>query len=241
MTFTAACPRYYLVVPAAGSGRRLPGACPKQYREVAGKPVLQHTLERAGKLSVFSAVVVALAENDDRWPALQAGLDPLVSAKLLLATGGQERTDSVLSALQALEAHAEEDDWVLVHDAVRPCISIEDIEFLISSVADMSSGGLLALRVRDTIKQSGPGELVENTVDRSRLWQAQTPQMFRYGILRDALICAAKEGRAITDEASAVEALGLPVRLVKGHPHNIKVTWEEDLALATMLLGADRQ
>jgi 2-C-methyl-D-erythritol 4-phosphate cytidylyltransferase len=240
MSASRPSPQYFLVIPAAGSGRRLPGACPKQYREILGKPLLQHTLERTAGMPIFSKVVIALSGADEYWPGLHQALDQDLTEKLLLAPGGPERADSVLAGLRALTDLAQDSDWVLVHDAVRPLVSIPDIEFLISSVADMESGGLLALRVRDTLKLAGTNDQVESTVDRSRLWQAQTPQMFRYGILRKALQEATAAGRGVTDEASAVEALGLPVRLVKGHPNNFKVTWEEDLELATLLLGADK-
>jgi 2-C-methyl-D-erythritol 4-phosphate cytidylyltransferase len=241
MTKTPTAPQYFLVIPAAGSGRRLPGACPKQYREILGKPLLQHTLEGIGSLPLFSLVVLALSNEDSFWPAVRDSLAPAIRDRIQVTTGGQERVNSVLAALELLGTQAGDEDWVLVHDAVRPLVSMQDVEFLISSVADLPSGGLLAQRVRDTLKAAGDNALVDSTVDRSKLWQAQTPQMFRYGVLRQALQTAVEQGRTVTDEAAAVEALGLPVRLVKGHPYNIKVTWEEDLELAALLLGAERQ
>lgn len=228
--------RAFLVLPAAGSGQRMQAAVPKQYLQVHGKPLLQHTLERLAVLDCFSAVVLVLAADDQQGAALVAALPPALRAKLRLVTGGNERFRSVLNALQALQDRASASDWVLVHDAVRPCIHPDDVRRLMQSLQNAPAGGLLAVPVRETLKEGDARQQVLRTVDRQMLWQAATPQMFRYGVLRKALEQAQAQGRVVTDEAAAVEALGLPVQLVQGRADNIKVTFPEDLAIVAALL-----
>ena len=230
-------PRCYLVLPAAGSGRRMALSLPKQYLEVAGRSLLWHTLEGVGGLACFDRIVVALAAGDPHWPAVAAHLTPAIQQRLLLAEGGRERCASVNAALMALDAEATARDWVLVHDAVRPCVRRADVEKLIATLRDDAVGGLLATPLQDTLKQADDQQQVVRTVDRSQLWRAQTPQMFRYGVLRQALERQLASGAQPTDEAAAVEALGLPVRLVAGRADNIKVTWPEDLVLVSALLA----
>lgn len=232
----ATSPRYFLVLPAAGSGRRMQAELPKQYLEVAGKTLLQHTLERLGALPEISRIAVALAPQDSAWPVLAAQLPRAVSAKLLVTAGGAERMQSVANALATLQAHAAPDDWVLVHDAVRPCVRLADVRLLMREMAQEQVGGLLATPVRETLKESNADQLVVRTVDRSRIWQAATPQMFRFAVLQRALQQALAERKVVTDEASAVEALGLPVKLVAGRADNIKVTYPEDLVLVAAVL-----
>jgi 2-C-methyl-D-erythritol 4-phosphate cytidylyltransferase len=240
-----AAARHFLVIPAAGSGRRMVAAKPKQYLQIAGKTLLQLTLERLGAMPWFSRIVVVLAEDDRHWPGVAAALDAALQEKLQTVVGGSERYRSVANALTALAGLARENDWVLVHDAVRPCVLASDIAHLVESLVDEHAGGLLAVPVKDTLKEArGDGEreqLVQRTVDRSRFWLAATPQMFRYGVLQKALQAAIAAGLGATDEAAAVERLGMPVRLVTGRADNLKVTYPEDLALAAAILQAQAQ
>ncbi|BBA33759.1 2-C-methyl-D-erythritol 4-phosphate cytidylyltransferase [Methylocaldum marinum] len=223
--------RFWAVVPAAGVGKRMGSDVPKQYLEVQGKPVLQHTLERLLEVAVFAGVVVALGSEDTYWPELPCAVHP----KIRIAPGGKERADSVLSALLSLDGIAGPDDWVLVHDAARLCITSGDVQKLIDSLRNDPVGGILALPLTDTLKGAEAGEIVE-TIDRSRIWRALTPQMFRYGMLKRALIDAAEQDLVVTDEASALELQGFRPKLVEGRPDNIKITRPEDLPLAAFYL-----
>ena len=211
---------------------------PKQYLMVAGKSLLQHSLERLGALPEIDRIVVALAAEDSDWPMLLQHLPTNITDKLLLAEGGAERMESVANALSALQPFAADDDWVLVHDAVRPCVHPSDVRKLMRELLQERAGGLLAVPVRDTLKESDGSQLVVRTVERSRIWQAATPQMFRFAVLQRAIQRVQAEHKIVTDEASAVESLGLPVRLVPGRSDNIKVTYPEDLVLAAAVLQA---
>lgn len=235
---TQAGPRYFLVLPAAGSGRRMQLDKPKQYLSVAGRPLLQHSLERLGGMPEIARVAVALAADDADWPQLAVNLPQAVAVKVVTATGGEERMQSVINALTMLQPFATEADWVLVHDAVRPCVHPADVRKLMLELAEEAAGGLLGVPVRETLKSSSDGRFVRQTVDRSGMWQAATPQLFRFGVLQRALQAAAARGTTVTDEAAAVEALGLPVRLVAGRADNIKLTYPGDVPLAAAILEA---
>jgi 2-C-methyl-D-erythritol 4-phosphate cytidylyltransferase len=200
---------------------------PKQYLELAGKTVIEHTLLRLLSAEVFTAVAVAISEEDPYWP----DLDVSAHKKIITAAGGKERADSVLSALKAIRTVASDDDWVLVHDAARPCITTIDIHHLIDSLKTDEIGGILALSSHDTLKSVQGDNIIVGTLDRSHIWRALTPQMFRYGLLKNALE-AAEGNAAITDEASALELQGMQPKIVEGRPDNIKITRPEDLALA---------
>jgi 2-C-methyl-D-erythritol 4-phosphate cytidylyltransferase len=226
--------RYFLVLPAAGSGRRMQAEVPKQYLELNGSSLLEHSLERLGALPEIAHIAIALAADDLTWPALAKRLRPEVARKVLVTTGGAERMQSVANALAALRPLAADADWVLVHDAVRPCVHPADVRKLMQELAQEEAGGLLGVPVRETLKESADGEFVRRTVDRSRIWQAATPQMFRFAVLQRAL----QQATAATDEAAAVEGLGLPVRLVAGRADNIKITYPGDLLLAAAVLAA---
>jgi len=216
----------WAVVPAAGVGKRMQADRPKQYLQLAGQTVIEHTLARLLQSGAFQAVAVAISVEDPYWPELAVSKHPDV----ITAPGGKERADSVLSALKSLRGRAGEDDWVLVHDAARPCITTSDIWQLINTLKDDAVGGILALSSHDTLKRVEEACIVAS-VDRKYIWRALTPQMFRYGMLRDALL--GTEGNpAITDEASALEILGLRPKIIEGRPDNIKITRPEDLALA---------
>jgi 2-C-methyl-D-erythritol 4-phosphate cytidylyltransferase len=222
--------KFWAVVPAAGVGKRMQSDRPKQYLELAGKTVIEQTLARLLGSEVFSAVAVAVSVEDPYWPELELSRHPQV----VTAPGGKERADSVLSALKSLHGRADENDWVLVHDAARPCITSEDIHKLIDTLVDDDIGGILALSSHDTLKDV-QGDAIVGTLDRRHIWRALTPQMFRYGMLKTALI-EAEGNPAITDEASALELKGLKPKIVEGRPDNIKITRPEDLALATFYL-----
>lgn len=225
---------YWAVVPAAGSGSRMGAEKPKQYLPILQKNIIEHTLERLLRHESIAGVAVAISASDIYWESVQ-----LDSEKpIIVAEGGKERCHSVVNALTALNSIAAEEDWVLVHDAARPCVRLQDIDSLIHELKDHPVGGILAVPVHDTLKRGGmTGEILE-TVDRRNLWQAQTPQMFRLNALREALQQAIQDGFMVTDEASAMEYMGLKPKLVEGHADNIKVTRPEDLPLAEFYLQA---
>lgn len=226
----------WLVVPAAGRGRRMGARLPKQYLTLAGRPVLAHTLARLHQ--AFPAARLCLCLDPD-----DAHFEPawVPFAQWRRSPGGAERVDTVRQALDAIADEADNDDWVLVHDVARPCVRVDDLARLYAVLRQDPVGGLLATPVADTMKRDDGQDGVARTEPRDGLWHAQTPQGFRYGLLRRALDEAHAHGREITDEASAVEALGLSPRLVPGRRDNIKITHPEDLALAGHILAAQRE
>jgi 2-C-methyl-D-erythritol 4-phosphate cytidylyltransferase len=230
-----AAAKYWAVVPAAGAGRRMAADVPKQYLDIDGKTVLEHSLEALLSSRYISAVVVVIAADDERWPLLQSYYH---GRPLTTVTGGTERCHSVLKGLDQLAQTARNEDWVLVHDAARPCLAAADIETLIDSVGDDAVGGLLGVPVADTMKRVDADGLVEQTVARAGLWHALTPQMFRLGLLRTALQQSLAAGRLVTDEAAAMEFAGHRPRMVQGRRDNIKITLPADLALAEFYLQA---
>jgi 2-C-methyl-D-erythritol 4-phosphate cytidylyltransferase len=208
---------------------------PKQYLPLLGRPVILHTLERLCTHPRVRGVMVGISDQDRHWQAL---IPMLANLPKFLGkySGGETRAHTVLNGLRALIKHAKPEDWVLVHDAVRPCVRHMDMDKLISAVGDGEEGGLLAFPVSDTVKRvDNKGRVVE-TVGREGLWRAATPQMFRIGALASALESALKQGSEITDEASAIEAAGGHPRVIACHADNIKVTLPEDLALAELCL-----
>ena len=225
--------RLWAVIPAAGIGRRMRSDIPKQYLPLDEHTVIERTLQRISMRAAISEIVVVLAQDDPYWQKQNLGW---VAKPLTTVVGGKERSDSVLCGLQALAGRAHDEDWVLVHDAARPCVRVADIQLLINHCQADAVGGLLAVPVRDTMKQAGPGNRVDGTVSRERLWHALTPQMFRYGKLLRALQQAQRQGQAITDEAMALELAGMQPLLVEGHADNIKITRPEDLTLAAFYL-----
>jgi 2-C-methyl-D-erythritol 4-phosphate cytidylyltransferase len=227
----------WVIVPAAGVGARMGGHMPKQYLPLAGQTVLAQTLQRLAQLPGLGRIVVALHPEDPGWHA-----QPL-PPQLPLSTcaGGRERSDSVLNALRSLQGLADEQDWVLVHDAVRPCVRLDDIARLLQAVEAHPCGGLLAVPVSSTLKRSDAAGDIVATLPRDHVWQASTPQAFRLGALRQALQAAVQAGVAITDEASAMELAGHAPRLVRGSADNIKITYPEDLVLAELILAAQQR
>jgi len=227
--------RYWAVVPAAGVGTRMQADRPKQYLSLAGRTVIEHSLDRLLNHSAIAGGVLALSVGDPYWP----DLGYRHAKPLWIAAGGSERSASVLSALQLLSTRADDGDWVLVHDAARPCLRATDMDRLIERCTAHPVGGLLAVPVRDTLKRADTCGQVVTTVDRGNLWHAQTPQMFRLGDLRHALRDALAAGITITDEAYALEWAGRAPLLVEGHADNLKITRPEDLALAAFHLVGD--
>jgi len=230
---TAPANRCWAVVPAAGLGTRMGAPVPKQYLEVAGATVLEHSLRSLLACGRISGLVVALGPDDELGRALPALRDPRVQ----VVAGGARRSDSVLAGLESLAGRADPGDWVLVHDAARPCLETADVVHLIERVSSTGTGALLAEPIADTVKQAGPDGLVLRTLDRATLWRAQTPQAFRLGLLRDAVAEATRRELAITDEASAMELAGHPVQLVPGPASNLKITLPGDLELAAFYLA----
>jgi len=226
--------RRWAVVPAAGRSERFGRARPKQYSPLRGRPVLSWALRALLAEPSIAAVVVAIAPGDRRFARLPEARE----ARVRSCVGGLRREISVANALRALEPEARDEDWVLVHDAARPCLRRSDLRALIAGVGDDPVGGLLAVPLGDTLKAAAVDGRSDRTVPRDGLWRALTPQMFRYGVLRRALALCLDRERSVTDEAAAVESLGLRPRLVRGRGDNLKVTHPEDLALAGAILGA---
>ncbi len=228
---------FWAVIPAAGVGKRMGASIPKQYLPLAGKTVLEQTLNVFVKHPDISGIILALTDGDPYWQDI-AGHYQAINKPLLVASGGEERCHSVLNALIELSAQIEGYHWVLVHDAARPCLLASDIDRLINELADSDCGGLLGLPMADTVKCCTPDREVLETVDRSELWRALTPQMFPLGLLKNALEEAINNKALVTDEASAVEQQGLKPKMVEGQPGNIKITHPGDLHLAEQFFNA---
>ncbi|MBM7059827.1 2-C-methyl-D-erythritol 4-phosphate cytidylyltransferase [Pseudomonas sp. UL073] len=223
---TLSLPEFWAVIPAAGVGSRMRADRPKQYLELSGRTILEHTLDCFLDHPRLKRLVVSLAVDDPFWPTLACAGD----IRIERVDGGRERADSVLNALLRLEElGAQSHDWVLVHDAARPNLSSFDLDRLLSELANDPVGGLLAVPAKDTLKRARADGRVAETVDRSVIWQAYTPQMFRFGALYRALADALVADVAITDEASALEWAGQAPRLIEGRADNLKVTRPEDL------------
>lgn len=226
-------PSFWLVIPAAGIGHRMQAQCPKQYLTVAGKTILEHTLACFLEHPGLRGIILPLAEHDSWWSELSLAQHPLIQT----VVGGAERADSVLNGLLVLEqSGAQADDWVLVHDAARPLLESGDLERLLIELADDPVGGLLAVPARDTLKQVGSDGGVLKTIDRSLVWHALTPQMFRLGLLQRTLADALQAGVAVTDESSALEWAGFAPRVIEGQASNMKITRPEDFQLLETLL-----
>lgn len=222
----------WAIVPAAGSGRRMQSDIPKQYLSLAGRPVISHTLERLARHSEIAGIVVAIAADDDRFAGIELALDkPMVTV-----TGGENRADSVRAALSWLCSQTDTPDWVLVHDAARPCIRLSDLDQMFQLLRTNAVGGVLGMPVSDTVKRTDATGRIIETVCREQLWRAATPQMFPPQVLLEALSDAHQQGLVITDEASAIESTGQQPQMVVGHADNIKITVSADLALAEHLL-----
>jgi 2-C-methyl-D-erythritol 4-phosphate cytidylyltransferase len=218
---------FHVIIPAAGNGTRMANVLPKQYIPLAGKPIIAHIIQTFFNHPRIASIHLALSPEDKFWPSLALKTE---SRLHIHHTGGDSRSETVLNTLQAMRV--DNDDWVLVHDAARPGLSHASLNRLLDTLATDEIGGLLALPVADTIKKSNEVNLVNQTISRQNLWQAQTPQMFHYAMLKQAL---AEYDGLPTDEAEAIEALGFSPKLVHGELRNLKVTYPEDLALLEMI------
>ncbi|MGY5955640.1 2-C-methyl-D-erythritol 4-phosphate cytidylyltransferase [Kosakonia sp. BK9b] len=226
---SAMIPDVCAVVPAAGFGRRMQTECPKQYLSIGDKTILEHAVSALLAHPRVGRVIIAVSPGDERFASLSLAQHPQIT----VVDGGAERADSVLAGLKAA-AGAE---WVLVHDAARPCLHQDDLERLLQLSATSRIGGILAAPVRDTMKRAEPGKTaIAHTVERNDLWHALTPQFFPLALLHDCLVRAMNDGAVITDEASALEHCGFHPELVAGRADNIKVTRPEDLRLAEFYL-----
>lgn len=221
---------YWVIIPAAGIGKRMGTEIPKQYLKIGEKTVLEHTISHFQNIPQIKGIIVCLAPDDLFFNQLS------ISKQVMITNGGKERSDSVLNGLNYLEQYAEENDWILVHDAARPCVRKSDICNLMISLENHEVGGLLAVPVRDTMKRTQKHQ-VEMTISRENLWHALTPQMFRFKLLKTALETALKKQQTITDESQAIEFLGLHPIIVEGHADNLKITHPNDLELAHLFLS----
>lgn len=229
--------RYFVVIPAAGSGRRFSSSLPKQYAALGSSTVIEQALRTFEDDADCGGIVVAVAPDDALWPAIATRRSRLIQS----VEGGAERAYSVRNALRALMSQVRDDDWVMVHDAARPCLADSDLQLLKRELASHPVGGLLAIPLADTLKRAlEPGAHathVDSTIDRNSLWRAATPQVFRCGVLLRAIEAALDSGRSPTDEAQAIEWSGQRALLVAGRADNIKVTTADDLALASAILS----
>ena len=227
--------KLWAVVPAAGSGSRFSKTELKQYQYIQNQTVLEHTVNRLNTLNL-TGCVLAIGEQD----TCAKTITFQHQNKLHFCLGGAERVDSVLNALLYLSQIAHDDDWVLVHDAARPCVTTACLEKLVKSAIDSDQSNILAIPVRDTLKQVLNQNQIEKTVSRALLWQAQTPQMAKLGVLRKAIEKSLLDNILITDEASALEYINEPVHVVQGRSDNIKITYTDDLELARLILQSQQ-
>jgi 2-C-methyl-D-erythritol 4-phosphate cytidylyltransferase len=224
--------RYFALIPAAGVGERLGVGFPKQYMPINGKPMLLHVLDTFAATEAIAHIYIVVSAEDAYIDEVLSVAQHLAGRVSVMKNGGATRHGSVLNGLHAIREHVNDDDWVLVHDAARPGLTPALIGKLIQELHDDPVGGLLAMPIVDTLKRADADSRVEATVSRDSLWAAQTPQMFRYALLQRALL----QAKQVTDEASAIEALGLKPILVEGSARNLKVTLSQDIALAELLL-----
>lgn len=223
----------WLIIPAAGVGKRLNADLPKQYIVIDDRSVIEHTLSPFIAYPHIQQIIVVVSNADTHWQKIQTSF---TQVKFVTVPVGKERCFSVYQGLLSLQSLAAADDWVLVHDAVRPCISSQDIDRLVVSLQHHTVGGLLGVPVRDTLKRVNTNGDVIATIARENIWQAQTPQMFRYGILMQAMKAAIEQDRMVTDEASAIELIGQHPVMVEGTADNIKITYPEDIQRAKYYL-----
>ena len=226
----------WAVLPAAGIGRRMGSTIPKQYLTIDGTPLLLHALRRLSAVREIQKIIVVIHPEDSRWAELEKSIKEEFGNRIITVMGGGERYESVLNGLTALTEFAGKDDWVLVHDAVRPCVRTSDIENLIQKVSLHSIGGLLGSPVDNTLKRVDKELTVIETVDRESYWNALTPQMFRFALLKESIQAVVVSGEQVTDEAAAMEVAGFKPIMIAGHKDNIKITVEADLVLASQIL-----
>jgi 2-C-methyl-D-erythritol 4-phosphate cytidylyltransferase len=227
---------FMVIVPAAGVGKRMLASCPKQYLEINNQSILTHTTNRLLSHPKISKVIIVLSDEDEYFSQTESA----DNSNIIRVSGGKERVNSVLNGLKAIDV--EKYPWILVHDAARPCVTHDDIDKIIEQCIANNCGGLLAAQVVDTMKQNSHdhSNTVGSTIDRSNLWHAFTPQMYKTVELKQAIEQALEQGLEITDESSAIELAGLPSLLVLGRRDNIKITRPEDIALATFYLDQQK-
>ncbi len=225
--------RYWVVIPAAGVGKRMGVDKPKQYISVNDKTIIEHTINCFIEREEIEGIVIAISKSDEFWPDMEIAKHD----KIITVPGGDERYQSVFNGLQALKNKAEDDDWVLVHDAARPCLNQSAIDRLMINCRSHDVGGILAMPCRDTMKRANESGEIIDTVEREYLWHAQTPQMFKYGKLKSAIEKVLDENIVVTDEAMAMEMAGYKPLLVQGHQENIKVTHKDDLQYLKLYLN----
>lgn len=223
--------RYWGIVPAAGKSERTASKAPKQYIKIHGKYVLDHSIQALLQCHKIEAITVVIAKGDDHWQTTDAAHHPRVNA----CHGGEHRFESVHNALTELAGKAADDDWIVVHDGARPCLSESDLTHLLETIKEEPAGGIATIRITDTVKQVSDGYIAQ-TLDRETLYRAATPQVFRYRILCEAYANARQAGDVPSDEASAVERIQQPIRAVVCSNSNIKITYPEDIVHATALL-----
>jgi len=227
--------KIWAVIPAAGSGSRFSKTELKQYQQIQDQTVLEHTVARLNQLPL-AGYVLAIGTQDDVAKTLALSHPE----KAHFCSGGAERVNSVLNALTYLKEFAAEDDWVFVHDAARPCVTQDCLQRLVNTAMQENCSAILAIPVRDTLKYVEQGNVIEKTVSRDHLWQAQTPQISKLGTLKHAIEKALQDGISITDEASALEYVGQQVKVVQGRSDNIKITYADDLELAKLILMSQK-
>lgn len=224
--------RFFALIPAAGSGQRMQAGRPKQYLPLHGRPILEHSLRAITAHPLMAGVMVVLSAPDPWWPQITLP----THLPVWTTVGGEQRFHSVLNGLRAMTQVINADDWVLVHDAARPCLPAEDLLRMITTLADDPVGGVLGVPIHDTVWRADAADRITTLTPRQGLWRAQTPQMFRYGALTSALEAVVAAGDTVTDEAGAMMRAGYIPRMVEGHPHNIKLTHPADLGLAEYYL-----
>ncbi len=233
---------FWAIIPAAGVGHRMGAGIAKQYMPLADSTVIQESMSCFLRHPKISAITIALHAEDQSW----SSLDIPANKPIYTVIGGVTRAHSVQIALQRIKREAKDDDFVLVHDAARPCLQYSDLDSLLQKLVEDKVGGILAMPVSDTIKQANAKQKnsddvnIASTIDRTSLWKAYTPQMFRVATLDKALKYCFKNNIKITDEASAVEALGLNVKLILGREDNIKITRADDIALAEAIIKSQK-
>lgn len=223
----------WVIIPAAGMGSRMASDRPKQYMKIHDQTMIEHTIQPFIQLDWIEKIFVAIAEDDHYWHQLSISSHENIE----IISGGKERIDSVMNALAALQNYADKDDYIFVHDAARPCLHVEDLEKLYAEMQKTESGVILADKISDTLKKSRENQQVDKTISREDMWRALTPQVFKNELLLNAFeFVQQNKSVMITDEASAVEALGRSPTLLQGRTDNIKVTKQQDMQLAAIIL-----
>ena len=225
--------KIWALIPAAGIGTRMKSELPKQYLEIDGKTILEHSLSKFLEHPSIDKVVVALHPKDNHWAKIKIANH----SKIITVEGGATRAESVLNGLKAIQQQHQQEDWVMVHDAARPCLDAGSIDALIQAGNESKHGAILAIPSVDTVKLANANQTIDKTLNREQIWLAQTPQYFPVQTLADAIETGLEQGLAITDEASAIEAQGMHPALVIGTRKNIKVTEPEDMMLASVWLA----